>query len=112
MFYKYLRRTESLPAFPAGARGEATAREAAFVAETARVYDRMGCDLLALDLVRNWEFVREERTGGAAKRRGRSGSLVPAMAEEERERGVGGWRDGLVAPPKAVWEEPDMSWAF
>lgn len=27
-----------------------------FVIQNARLYDRMGCDLLALDLVRNWEF--------------------------------------------------------
>ncbi len=24
---------------------------------SARLYDRMGCDILALDLVRNWEFL-------------------------------------------------------
>lgn len=29
-----------------------------FVIRTARLYDRMSCDLLALDLVRNWEFLR------------------------------------------------------
>ena len=29
-----------------------------FVIQNARLYDRMGCDLLALDLVRNWEFLR------------------------------------------------------
>ena len=28
-----------------------------FVTHTARLYGRMGCDLLALDLVRNWEFL-------------------------------------------------------
>lgn len=32
-----------------------------FVIQTARLYDRMGCDLLALDLVRNWEFLRQPR---------------------------------------------------
>lgn len=31
--------------------------EWAFVLHNARLYDRMGCDLLALDLVRNWEFL-------------------------------------------------------
>jgi len=29
-----------------------------FVLRNARLYDRMGCDPLALDLVRNWEFLR------------------------------------------------------
>lgn len=28
-----------------------------FVLHNARLYDRMGCDLLALDLVRNWAFL-------------------------------------------------------
>jgi hypothetical protein len=28
-----------------------------FVIHSARLYDRMGCDLLAIDLVRNWEFL-------------------------------------------------------
>ncbi|KAI9825757.1 MAG: hypothetical protein M1819_000475 [Sarea resinae] len=30
-----------------------------FIMHTARLYDRMGCDLLALDLVRNWEFLQQ-----------------------------------------------------
>jgi hypothetical protein len=29
-----------------------------FVLRNARLYDRMGCDLLALNLVREWEFLR------------------------------------------------------
>jgi hypothetical protein len=31
-----------------------------FVLRNARLYDRMGCDLLALDLVSHWEFLRAE----------------------------------------------------
>lgn len=31
--------------------------EWSFVTRNARLYDRMGCDLLALDLVRHWEFL-------------------------------------------------------
>lgn len=34
------------------------ADEWAFVLRNARLYDRMGCDLLALDLVAHWEFLR------------------------------------------------------
>ncbi|KAF8477585.1 RAVE protein 1 C terminal-domain-containing protein [Kalaharituber pfeilii] len=30
-----------------------------FVLHTARMYDRMGCDLLALELVKNWEFLEK-----------------------------------------------------
>lgn len=29
-----------------------------FILHTARLYERMGCDLLALDLVRTWEFLK------------------------------------------------------
>jgi len=39
-----------------------------FVIQNARLYDRMGCDLLALDLVRNWEFLKQPKetaTNGA-----------------------------------------------
>jgi hypothetical protein len=31
-----------------------------FVLRNARLYDRMGCDLLALDLVRHWDFLRPQ----------------------------------------------------
>ncbi|RDA86470.1 hypothetical protein CP532_3589 [Ophiocordyceps camponoti-leonardi (nom. inval.)] len=34
-----------------------------FVLHSAKLYDRMGCDLLGLDLVRNWEFQRRAATG-------------------------------------------------
>ncbi|KAF2136963.1 uncharacterized protein K452DRAFT_322103 [Aplosporella prunicola CBS 121167] len=33
-----------------------------FVVHTARLYERMGCDLLALDLVRSWEFLAQHQT--------------------------------------------------
>lgn len=33
-----------------------------FVVHTARLYERMGCDLLALDLVRSWEFLKPQQT--------------------------------------------------
>jgi RAVE protein 1 C terminal len=41
-----------------GATQIAPADEWAFVIRNARLYDRMGCDLLALDLVAHWEFLR------------------------------------------------------
>ncbi|KAK9801031.1 putative RAVE protein 1 C terminal-domain-containing protein [Seiridium cardinale] len=36
--------------------------ETEFVLHNAKLYDRMGCDLLGLDLVRNWEFLRAPST--------------------------------------------------
>jgi hypothetical protein len=38
-----------------------------FVLRNARLYDRMGCDLLALDLVRHWEFLGGLPTQGSMK---------------------------------------------
>ncbi|KAF7597537.1 regulator of (H+)-ATPase in vacuolar membrane [Aspergillus hancockii] len=38
-----------------------------FVIRNARLYDRMGCDLLALDLVRHWEFLAEPPSAPTVK---------------------------------------------
>ena len=48
-----------------------------FVLHNARLYDRMGCDLLGLDLVRNWEFLPQLfTTAAAAVGRGLGGNIV------------------------------------
>lgn len=44
-----------------------------FVLHNARLYDRMGCDLLGLDLVRNWEFMMP----GASLKPGLGGDVDP-----------------------------------
>lgn len=44
-----------------------------FVLHNARLYDRMGCDLLGLDLVRNWEFLLP----GASLKPGLGGDVDP-----------------------------------
>lgn len=44
-----------------------------FVLHNARLYDRMGCDLLGLDLVRNWEFLGSP---GATIERGLGGEIM------------------------------------
>ena len=104
--------------------------EWAFVLHNARLYDRMGCDLLALDLglssgifhfrliadllvVRNWEFLLPAPTvfknlGDSDPRsmlRRRSSLVVadlpvPTMPEI---------RSGGHHPPPAVFEEPESS---
>jgi hypothetical protein len=50
-----------------------------FVLRNARLYDRMGCDLLALDLVRHWEFL-----GGLPTQ----DSMKPNTSLEMNENGV------------------------
>jgi len=47
--------------------------ETQFVLQVANIYDRMGCDLLALELVRNWDFTNK---GLPQKERSDSESLV------------------------------------
>lgn len=50
-----------------------------FVLRNARLYDRMGCDFLALDLVRHWEFL-----GGLPTR----DSMKPNISLEMNGNGV------------------------
>ncbi|KAH8677734.1 RAVE protein 1 C terminal-domain-containing protein [Xylariales sp. PMI_506] len=87
-----------------------------FVLHNARLYDRMGCDLLGLELVRNWEFLLTPSTkpglGGEidpTKMLKRRSSLVvadipysPIRAENET-----GTAKAKQAP--TVFEEPDAS---
>ncbi|KAL3479818.1 RAVE protein 1 C terminal-domain-containing protein [Aspergillus californicus] len=57
VLYKQLRE-KSLQTLK-GASQISSQAEWSFVLRNARLYDRMGCDLLALDLVRHWEFLKE-----------------------------------------------------
>ncbi|PQE33163.1 hypothetical protein CJF32_00003678 [Rutstroemia sp. NJR-2017a WRK4] len=106
--------------------------EWAFVLHNARLYDRMGCDLLALDLVRNWEFLlpaKEKSLGGEVvvdprKLLRRRSSLVVAdlpvgglslaagaggaVGDAKENSIVVGNKDGNKKPP-TVFEEPEAS---
>ncbi|MCJ1398065.1 regulator of (H+)-ATPase in vacuolar membrane [Xylographa trunciseda] len=88
-----------------------------FVIQTARLYDRMGCDLLALDLVRNWEFLAQPKDTlqplnqipDPRKMLRRRSSLVvddlpsPKFPAEQRM----GNAKGL--PTQTAWKEPDAN---
>lgn len=90
-----------------------------FVIQNARLYDRMGCDLLGLDLVRNWEFLLPLKTLGKAqdlspdarKMVRRRSSLVvddlpvPKSPTAEAKTGA----VGRAPPPHTVFEEPDVN---
>ncbi|CAJ2511065.1 Uu.00g066900.m01.CDS01 [Anthostomella pinea] len=93
-----------------------------FVIHNAGLYDRMGCDLLGLDLVRNWEFLRIQPTitpdlGGDIDPRQllrRRSSLVvqdmPVSPVAPGDMQTGGHHHGsAVKPPPSVFEEPDSS---
>lgn len=101
-----------------------------FVVHNARLYDRMGCDLLGLDLVRNWEFLLPDTSlrqglGGDVvdpqKLLKRRSSLVVQdlpMSPLSPTMGAGGGGGGLLSPtvekakpkpPPTMFEEPDAN---
>jgi RAVE protein 1 C terminal len=106
-----------------------------FIVRNARLYARMGCDLLALDLVRNWEFLQPQpppikrlsmrsSISSDPRRllRRRSSLVVDDMPQLSSSRFSGvspspEFRDdpfakataGAKKPPPTVFEEPDVS---
>lgn len=64
VLYRYLR-DQSLKTTNSGGRGNYeglnVAHEFDFISKAASIYSRMGCDVLGLDLVKKWQFVREEK---------------------------------------------------
>ncbi|KAK0390029.1 hypothetical protein NLU13_3602 [Sarocladium strictum] len=84
-----------------------------FVLHSAKLYDRMGCDLLGLDLVRNWEFQQPTTTGLGGESnplkllRRRSSLVVDDLHVSDLRRSMP--TDGpkkAMAPP-TTFEEPD-----
>ncbi|KAI4207638.1 MAG: hypothetical protein LQ346_000445 [Caloplaca aetnensis] len=87
-----------------------------FVIQNARMYDRMGCDLLALDLVRNWEFLvppkevtsNDETMPDPRKMLRRRSSLV--VDDLTSPKSPTGMKSGVgKPPPQKVFEEPEAS---
>ncbi|KAL8719086.1 MAG: hypothetical protein Q9225_003864 [Loekoesia sp. 1 TL-2023] len=86
-----------------------------FVIQNARLYDRMGCDLLALDLVCNWEFLvqpkelpsKEEPPDPRKLLRRRSSLVVDDLSSPKSPTEM---KSGLGrAPPQKVFEEPEAN---
>ncbi|KAJ6787479.1 hypothetical protein PWT90_02703 [Aphanocladium album] len=87
-----------------------------FVLHSAKIYDRMGCDLLGLDLVRNWEFQQPSAAGIGGEvnplklLRRRSSLVVNDLPLMQLQTGVPGLKEGggkrdTRAP--TTFEEPD-----
>ncbi|OAA46256.1 WD repeat protein [Metarhizium rileyi] len=91
-----------------------------FVLHSAKLYDRMGCDLLGLDLVRNWEFQQPVATGFGGEvnplklLRRRSSLVVDDISATRRSLGLertgSSTRNGLSKPsPPTTFMEPDTT---
>lgn len=91
-----------------------------FIVHNAQLYDRMGCDLLALELVRNWEFLRptrEPRTPldespiDPRKMLRRRSSLVVADLPPSPTKLRSEMKSGATAgkKPPTMFEEPDTN---
>jgi hypothetical protein len=103
-----------------------------FILRNARLYDRMGCDLLALNLVRQWEFLRTQtptrkRPSGLAmglmedapdpqKLLRRRSSLVvadmplsPTLEDFRKATHTQGKKGKSSAAPPKGFQEPDSS---
>ena len=88
-----------------------------FILQTARQWDRMGCDILALDLVRNWEFLPHSKTAVTTTTeaetapdllrmtRRRSSLVQNDMPQSPTEKGVA----PKGKPPPTMFEEPEAS---
>lgn len=105
-----------------GAAKISPAAESQFVLHTARLYDRMGCDLLALELVKNWNFLPADRDTMKPliqldprrhhMRRRSSVTIADLPQSQSQQSQTQPQSVGLAKPPAAMFEEPDMSWAF
>ncbi|ODQ51977.1 hypothetical protein SAICODRAFT_82421 [Saitoella complicata NRRL Y-17804] len=86
-----------------------------FILHMAKTYNRMGCEVLALDLIKNWTFVSAALT--LVKKRAedvnvirpghlrRRSSVIADMPVKE----ITAKMKGLKAPPPTMFEEPDFS---
>ncbi|KAJ4153309.1 hypothetical protein LMH87_009801 [Akanthomyces muscarius] len=87
-----------------------------FVLHSAKLYDRMGCDLLGLDLVRNWEFQQPSLAGIGGEvnplklLRRRSSLVVNDLPLMQLQTGVPSLKEGhskKEARAPTTFEEPD-----
>ncbi|KAF4507033.1 hypothetical protein G6O67_005710 [Ophiocordyceps sinensis] len=88
-----------------------------FVLHSAKLYDRMGCDLLGLDLVRNWEFQRPAVAGFGGEAnplkllRRRSSLVVDDLSSMHRDLELQATKDGttLVAASSEYYDPDAMA---
>ncbi|KAL2759507.1 hypothetical protein ACRALDRAFT_1060442 [Sodiomyces alcalophilus JCM 7366] len=88
-----------------------------FVLHSAKLYGRMGCDLLGLDLVRNWEFPQPTTVfsglGGEVNSikllRRRSSLVVDDLPTSKLHTDIRAAKPDEAHPPPTIFQEPDAN---
>jgi len=78
-----------------------------FVIRSVQLYRRMGCDILALALVRDWEFVPESKAGRPARQHvGAEGAEFEGREREQKKTAAPAV---TTKPPPTQFQEPSAS---
>ncbi|ROT43356.1 regulator of V-ATPase in vacuolar membrane protein [Sodiomyces alkalinus F11] len=88
-----------------------------FVLHSAKLYGRMGCDLLGLDLVRNWEFPQPTIGASGFGRelnpikllRRRSSLVVDDRPASKLHTDIRSAKPAEAHPPPTIFQEPDAN---
>jgi hypothetical protein len=80
-----------------------------YILRIAALYDRLGCDLLALDLVKNWDFTTETRSTAPSFTSRRRSTIDDISVSRFRDR-VG--RHEMAKVPATVPEESSLLDSF
>ena len=80
-----------------------------YILRIATLYDRLGCDLLALDLIKNWNFTTEAKPSRPVLSTRRRSTIDDVSASHFRE---GMKLAGAVHVPSTVTEESSLLDSF
>jgi hypothetical protein len=80
-----------------------------YILRIAALYDRLGCDLLALDLIKNWDFTTEAKPSRPVLSTRRRSTIDDVSASHFRE---GMKLAGAVHVPSTVKEESSLLDSF
>ena len=88
-----------------------SAEEWNFVIQTARTYDRMGCGLIALDLLRNWDFIVKQSSKAKVKETAEESSTDDEETDSQsgKEDKVEAEKGEQSKPKPTMFHEPDAS---
>jgi WD40 repeat protein len=105
VLYRYLKRRLLKLHLDVGQPGAPQSGESEFrfVLKTASIYSRMGCDILGLDLVQSWRFIKQQGMNGVSSVKDTKSELAARPATPLDEK--------MAFKPAAevAFQEPDMS---